>query len=83
MAVFLQIYVTVSTASDLKVAWDIFHHCLLMLSLSCVPICVCVCVCFAGIWLWMLQRDPVFKSVFMIFYQGNELLQRVRKICEG
>ncbi|XP_048248409.1 V-type proton ATPase 116 kDa subunit a1-like isoform X5 [Haliotis rufescens] len=27
--------------------------------------------------------DPVFKSVFIIFFQGEQLKARVKKICEG
>ncbi|XP_067672797.1 V-type proton ATPase 116 kDa subunit a1-like isoform X2 [Haliotis asinina] len=27
--------------------------------------------------------DPVFKSVFIIFFQGEQLKSRVKKICEG
>ncbi|XP_017301131.1 V-type proton ATPase 116 kDa subunit a-like [Diaphorina citri] len=27
--------------------------------------------------------DPVYKSVFIIFFQGDQLKTRVMKICEG
>ena len=27
--------------------------------------------------------DPLYKCVFLIFYQGEELRVRVKKICEG
>ena len=29
------------------------------------------------------QGDQVYKSVFIIFFQGDQLKNRVRKICEG
>lgn len=29
------------------------------------------------------QGDNVFKSVFIIFFQGDQLKTRVKKICEG
>lgn len=29
------------------------------------------------------QGDQVFKSVFIIFFQGDQLKTRVKKICEG
>lgn len=31
----------------------------------------------------VLQGDNVFKSVFIIFFQGDQLKTRVKKICEG
>lgn len=31
----------------------------------------------------MSQGDNVFKSVFIIFFQGDQLKTRVKKICEG
>lgn len=30
-----------------------------------------------------LQGDQVYKSVFIIFFQGDQLKTRVKKICEG
>lgn len=30
-----------------------------------------------------LQSDQVYKSVFIIFFQGDQLKTRVKKICEG
>lgn len=33
--------------------------------------------------LFFLQGDQVFKSVFIIFFQGDQLKTRVKKICEG
>lgn len=30
-----------------------------------------------------IQGDNVFKSVFIIFFQGDQLKTRVKKICEG
>lgn len=30
-----------------------------------------------------LQGDKVLKSVFIIFFQGDQLKTRVKKICEG
>lgn len=30
-----------------------------------------------------LQGDNVYKSVFIIFFQGDQLKTRVKKICEG
>ena len=30
-----------------------------------------------------LQGDQVYKSVFIIFFQGEQLKTRVKKICEG
>lgn len=30
-----------------------------------------------------MQGDQVFKSVFIIFFQGDQLKTRVKKICEG
>lgn len=32
---------------------------------------------------FQLQGDQVHKSVFIIFFQGDQLKSRVRKICEG
>ncbi|NP_001365480.1 V-type proton ATPase 116 kDa subunit a 1 isoform 27 [Homo sapiens] len=32
---------------------------------------------------WGLQGDYVHKSVFIIFFQGDQLKNRVKKICEG
>lgn len=29
------------------------------------------------------QSDQVHKSVFIIFFQGDQLKNRVKKICEG
>lgn len=29
------------------------------------------------------QGDRVYKSVFIIFFQGDQLKNRVKKICEG
>lgn len=29
------------------------------------------------------QSDQVYKSVFIIFFQGDQLKTRVKKICEG
>lgn len=29
------------------------------------------------------QTDQVYKSVFVIFFQGDQLKTRVKKICEG
>lgn len=29
------------------------------------------------------QGDQVYKSVFLIFFQGEQLKTRVKKICEG
>lgn len=29
------------------------------------------------------QGDQVYKSVFIIFFQGDQLKSRVKKICEG
>ena len=41
----------------------------------------------AGIFLkrveFTLQGDMVHKSVFVIFFQGDQLKQRAKKICEG
>lgn len=31
----------------------------------------------------LLQGDNVYKSVFIIFFQGDQLKTRVKKICEG
>jgi vacuolar-type H+-ATPase subunit I/STV1 len=31
----------------------------------------------------VLQGDNVYKSVFIIFFQGDQLKIRVKKICEG
>lgn len=31
----------------------------------------------------LFQGDQVFKSVFIIFFQGDQLKTRVKKICEG
>jgi vacuolar-type H+-ATPase subunit I/STV1 len=31
----------------------------------------------------LVQGDNVFKSVFIIFFQGDQLKTRVKKICEG
>jgi len=30
-----------------------------------------------------LQGADVYKSVFLIFFQGDQLKTKVRKICEG
>jgi V-type H+-transporting ATPase subunit a len=30
-----------------------------------------------------VQGDQVYKSVFIIFFQGDQLKTRVKKICEG
>ncbi len=30
-----------------------------------------------------LQGDQAYKSVFIIFFQGDQLKIRVKKICEG
>lgn len=30
-----------------------------------------------------LQGDRIYKSVFIIFFQGDQLKNRVKKICEG
>ena len=30
-----------------------------------------------------LQGDQVYKVVFILFFQGDQLRTRVRKICEG
>lgn len=32
---------------------------------------------------FILQGDNVYKSVFIIFFQGDQLKTRVKKICEG
>lgn len=32
---------------------------------------------------YFLQGDQVNKSVFIIFFQGEQLKSRVKKICEG
>lgn len=37
----------------------------------------------SSIALYMFQGDNVFKSVFIIFFQGDQLKTRVKKICEG
>lgn len=34
-------------------------------------------------WLMLQQGDQVHKSVFIIFFQGDQLKNRVKKICEG
>jgi len=31
----------------------------------------------------LTQGDQVDKSVFIIFFQGDQLRSRVKKICEG
>jgi len=31
----------------------------------------------------MMQGDQVNKTVFIIFFQGDQLRSRVKKICEG
>lgn len=31
----------------------------------------------------LFQSDQVYKSVFIIFFQGDQLKTRVKKICEG
>lgn len=33
--------------------------------------------------LCLSQGDQVHKSVFIIFFQGDQLKNRVKKICEG
>lgn len=30
-----------------------------------------------------VQGDPVYKNVFVLFFQGDQLRMRVKKICEG
>jgi len=30
-----------------------------------------------------MQGDPIRKSVFCVFFQGDKLKQKVSKICEG
>ena len=30
-----------------------------------------------------LQGDAIHKGVFIVFFQGEQLKNRVRKICEG
>lgn len=42
-----------------------------------LSICVFLKICF------VFQGDQVFKSVFIIFFQGDQLKTRVKKICEG
>jgi vacuolar-type H+-ATPase subunit I/STV1 len=42
--------------------------------ISCDPFPVDCC---------LVQGDNVFKSVFIIFFQGDQLKTRVKKICEG
>lgn len=32
---------------------------------------------------YFIQGDQVNKSVFIIFFQGEQLKSRVKKICEG
>lgn len=32
---------------------------------------------------YLFQSDQVYKSVFIIFFQGDQLKTRVKKICEG
>jgi vacuolar-type H+-ATPase subunit I/STV1 len=32
---------------------------------------------------WQPQGEPVHKTVFIIFFQGEQLKIRVKKICEG
>ncbi len=32
---------------------------------------------------FFLKGDQVYKSVFIIFFQGDQLKTRVKKICEG
>lgn len=32
---------------------------------------------------FFFQGDHVHKSVFIIFFQGDQLKNRVKKICEG
>ena len=34
-------------------------------------------------WLIYFQGDPVKKVVFTVFFQGEQLKSRVKKICEG
>lgn len=29
------------------------------------------------------QGDPIMKTVFIVFFQGDQLKTRVKKICEG
>lgn len=31
----------------------------------------------------VLQREEVKKNVFIIFYQGEQLKQKIKKICDG
>lgn len=31
----------------------------------------------------IFQGDPMINSVFIIFFQGDQLKTRVKKICEG
>lgn len=38
--------------------------------------CGFACVC-------LLQGMPVHKSVFLVFFQGDQLRTRVKKICDG
>jgi hypothetical protein len=45
---------------------------------------VLVAVLFCSCWLISsLQNEPVHKLVFMVFFQGNQLKSRVKKICDG
>ena len=33
--------------------------------------------------MFYMQGEQVYKSVFIIFFQGDQLKMRVKKICEG
>lgn len=33
--------------------------------------------------IFVTQGEQVYKSVFIIFFQGDQLKMRVKKICEG
>ena len=44
---------------------------------SCGTTCLLMCPCLCS------QGDQVFKVVFILFFQGDQLRTRVRKICEG
>ncbi|XP_040918077.1 V-type proton ATPase 116 kDa subunit a isoform X2 [Toxotes jaculatrix] len=61
---------TVSTVNKQNVLWSYVMHASVS---SCQrPNCV-----------MFLQGDQVHKSVFIIFFQGDQLKNRVKKICEG
>lgn len=57
-----------------------------MVAETCCTATSCITLRFELFWqrdCRVFQGDQVYKSVFIIFFQGDQLKSRVNKICEG